>query len=223
MKGRLDHSNAWKIITAFVIAAAYACFPMTASAETAEEYYLKGQQAVSPGEAISYFDQAIKTDPEFAPAYHDRGVAYQRLGEIRKAVRDFDEALRLSDQNVSAYYNRGVCYTITKVYKRAIADYEKAVELAPEDPRAYNNLAWIYSASEDMKFRDPKLAVEYAEKAVELSGESNAAFMDTLAQAYFAAGRTEDAVTWAEKAVTLQPDDKKYSERLAKYRKALGS
>jgi Flp pilus assembly protein TadD len=210
-------------VAALVLVAASLSLPASVLAETAEEYYILGRQAVSPGEAISYFDQAVRTDPEFAPAYHDRGVAYQQLGEIRKAVRDFDEALRLSDQNVSAYYNRGVCYTITKVYKRAIADYEKAIELAPEDPRPYNNLAYIYAVSEDMKFRDPKLAVEYAEKAVELSGESNAAYMDTLAQAYFTAGKTQEAVEWAEKATTLQPDERRYEERLREYRKALGS
>ena len=188
-------------------------------AAMAEEAYKLGVEAISPGEAVSYFDQAIRADPNFGPAYHDRGVAYQKMGEMEKAIRDFNEALRISDQNVSAYYNRGVCYTITRLYKRAIADFQKVIELTPEDPRAYNNLAWIYAISKVKKFRNPQLAVENARKAVELTNEGYAAYVDTLAEAYYAAGDVENAVTWAQKATYLEPENKTYKDHLEKFRK----
>ncbi|MBI4775309.1 MAG: tetratricopeptide repeat protein [Deltaproteobacteria bacterium] len=168
---------------------------------------------------MSYFDQAIRENPEFGAAYHDRGVAYQKMGEMEKAIRDFDEAIRISDQNVSAYYNRGVCYTITRVYKRAIADFQKVIELAPEDPRAYNNLAWIYAVSNVKKFRNPELAVENARKAVELTKGGYAAYVDTLAESYYAAGDIENAQVWAEKAISLEPQNKTYKDHLERFRK----
>jgi len=193
--------------------------PADGMAITAEEAYKLGMEAVSPGEAVSYFDQAIREDPEFGPAYHDRGVAYQKMGEMEKAIRDFGEAIRISDQNVSAYYNRGVCYTITRLYKRAIADYQRVIELAPKDPRAYNNLAWIYAVSKVKKFRNPELAIEHARKAVELTNENHAAYVDTLAESYYAAGDTENAVKWAQKAISLEPGNKTYKDHLERFRK----
>ncbi len=190
-------------------------------AETAHDYYLMGKEAVSPGEAVSYFDQAVRMDPSFAPAYHDRGIAFQKLGEIRKAIRDFDETIRLHPDNASAYYNRGVCYTLTRVYKRAIDDYKTAIELAPEEAQAYNNLAWIYATVQDSSFRNPEQAIQYAGRAVELSRERNASFMDTLAESYYAAGRYAEAVEWGEKALSLEPDSETLKNHLKRFRNAL--
>ena len=45
--------------------------------------------------AISAFTEAIRLDPNFAPAYDDRGMAYAKQGNLDKASADFATAKRL--------------------------------------------------------------------------------------------------------------------------------
>ena len=34
-------------------------------------------------------------DPQYAKAYNNRGIAYQKLGQTKRANQDYDEAIRL--------------------------------------------------------------------------------------------------------------------------------
>ena len=45
--------------------------------------------------AIEDFDEAIRLDPQFAIAYYNRGVSYQRLGKTKEAERDYAKAREL--------------------------------------------------------------------------------------------------------------------------------
>ena len=58
------------------------------------------------GSAIDDYDEAIRLDPQFASAYYNRGLAYQRLGQSERAIKDFNEAIRLNPQYAAAYNNR---------------------------------------------------------------------------------------------------------------------
>lgn len=46
--------------------------------------------------AIAAFDRAIALNPNLAPAYHGRGLAWEQKGETAKAESDFREAIRLN-------------------------------------------------------------------------------------------------------------------------------
>ena len=70
--------------------------------------------AASPGyakkeydKAIADYDQAIRLDPKYAAAYHNRGLAWYAKKEYDKAIADYDEAIRLDPKYAVAYDNRG--------------------------------------------------------------------------------------------------------------------
>jgi len=86
---------------------------------------------------------------------------------------------------------------------RAIEHYQEALNLLPDQPPVLNNLAWLLATGSDAKFRDGKRAVHLAEHACELTHYQNAILVGTLAAAYAEAGRFDDAVETAEKAITL--------------------
>jgi tetratricopeptide (TPR) repeat protein len=50
---------------------------------------------------------------------------------------------------------------------------------------------------------DPIRAVSLAQQACKLTGNKSAAYLDTLAVAYAAAGRFDDAIAAAQKAIAL--------------------
>jgi cytochrome c-type biogenesis protein CcmH/NrfG len=85
----------------------------------------------------------------------------------------------------------------------AVGDFRKALELLPESVPVANNLAWILATSSDTALRDGEEAVRLAEQASKGTDGNNLGILDTLAAAYAEAGRFDEAVETAEKAVDL--------------------
>ena len=91
-------------------------------------------------DAIAHFTEAIKLGPEFAEAYHQRGLTYTKQRDFDRAIADFSEAIELERNNALFYYNRGLAYTKQRDFDRAIVDLNKAIELKHDYAEAYNNL-----------------------------------------------------------------------------------
>ena len=56
--------------------------------------------------AIQDYDQSIKLNPNYARAFNNRGVAYQKKGEYDRAIKDFDESIKLNPDYGNAFANR---------------------------------------------------------------------------------------------------------------------
>ena len=55
-------------------------------------------QTEKDSEALQEFNLVIENNPELAPAYADRGILYDRMGEHRKALADYRKALELDKE-----------------------------------------------------------------------------------------------------------------------------
>ena len=69
--------------------------------------------------------------------------------------------------------------------------------------KTLNNLAWLLATCPDAHLRDGVQAVQYAERACELTHSGVTILVGTLAAAYAEAGRFEEAVATAQKACAL--------------------
>ena len=78
-----------------------------------------------------------------------------------------------------------------------------ALRLAPAAPGLRNELAWMLATSGDPRIRQPEEAVGLAESLVRDAERSDPNSLDTLAAAYAAAGRFDEAVRAASQAVEL--------------------
>ena len=67
----------------------------------------------------------------------------------------------------------------------------------------FNNLAWLLATGSNISAKDADKAIELAEKACKLTEYKNPQCLDTLAVAYASAGRFDDAVKTAEKALNI--------------------
>jgi spermidine synthase len=83
----------------------------------------------------------------------------------------------------------------------AVAVLRGAVEQMPKNATLANDLAWRLATSSVEEIRNGAEAVEYAEAAERLTGGQDINVLDTLAVAYAAAGRFEDAVAAADRAI----------------------
>ncbi|MFZ1985337.1 MAG: M48 family metalloprotease [Desulfatitalea sp.] len=101
----------------------------------------------------------------------------------------------------------------------AIRAYDKALALNPNEPDIMNNLAWLLATRTDPGFGDPPRALILAQRAIRLKKAPH--IWDTLAEAFYANGRIEEAIQAEEKALSMNPEDRRiYEEQLAKFKKA---
>ena len=134
------------------------------------EFYQRGDYT----KAIDAYSQAIKLNPEFAPAYCNRGQAKfnllafgpvprtflesdfdwinyvnSPLPDFQEVMTDYDKAIELDTEYIDAYFFRGFAKHQLKDYKGAIPDYEKVIELNPQYPGASHNLDIARQESRD--------------------------------------------------------------------------
>jgi protein O-mannosyl-transferase len=88
-------------------------------------------------------------------------------------------------------------------FPEAVAQYRAALQLNPEAPDLLNNLAWLLATCPDDRARNGAQAVQYAERACELTQHRQAVTLGTLAAAYAEGERFDDAVATAQKACDL--------------------
>jgi tetratricopeptide (TPR) repeat protein len=115
-------------------------------------YYDSGKASLGKRDydnAISDYNESIRLDPNYAPAYNDREDAYYHLGNFDKAISDYSDAIRLNRNLASAYlahayYNRGLAYAKKGNFDNAISDYNEAIRL-DNSSLAYNNRGIAYA------------------------------------------------------------------------------
>jgi len=83
--------------------------------------------------AIFMFSQQIKTHPDEALNYLNRGAIYATLGYYPDAIDDYNKALKIDSLFPEAYYNRGLAKARFGFTKHACIDIKKAAELGMQD------------------------------------------------------------------------------------------
>jgi tetratricopeptide (TPR) repeat protein len=123
------------------------------------------------------------------------------LRHWRNSVALFEHALAVTRDNHIAHAQLGAAYAERGRIADTIRHYREAVRIRPHFEVALNNLAWLLATVRDPSLRDPELAVTLAERAVALTPIPDPAVLDTLAAAYAAAGRYDDALRAGERAL----------------------
>jgi TolB-like protein/predicted Zn-dependent protease len=144
------------------------------------ESYLKGRFArgntrAEREKSVAYFEDAIRKDPTFAPAYVGLAGAYSSLATVFGGSRPDEQR------------------------PKAVSAARMALQLDPNLPEAHAVLAGLYM--EQYQWREAE--AEY-KRALELK-PSDAAAHFGYASWLLCQGRTEEALSWARRARELDP------------------
>ncbi len=91
-------------------------------------------QMLLPEFALAGYDQAIKLNPKFYPAWYARGLLLLRMkGDNQEAFQSFDKVTQIQPNFYPAWRGRGSALSKLKQYKEALKSYNKALQLNPDD------------------------------------------------------------------------------------------
>ena len=182
----------------------------------AEIYYEQGRYP----EALSDYDEAIRLQDDDAGYYTGRAHTYFQTGKLEKALADYNQAVKLDPESPDRLTNRGDCYRSLGDWDRAANDFRQAIELDDQFGRAFQSAAWMMATCPAEEYRNPKLSLRAAQKAIELDGDADYIYVDTLAAAWANAGQFDKAQDAMRRALVLAPAENKSAleKRLGLYK-----
>lgn len=172
-------------------------------------------------DAVRDYTQVLQLRGDDAESYSARAFANVQRGRLDAALADIDMVVQLQPDHAVAYADRAGIHAAMGHWQRAANDYREAIRLDDTLGQAYHGAAWLMATCPDPGFRDPELALRAAQRAIQLDGSDNYAYLDTLAAAQAAAGQYEQARKSVAEAIHAAPQEAadELRVRLATYEK----
>ncbi len=161
--------------------------------------------------ALRYFEKAVESEPEYAPAHAGMALAYiagsgwvqlwPPLEGVPKGKAFAQKAIQLDPALVDAYVARGIAReNFDWDWAGAEKDFQKALELNPNSILALDSYGFLLY----VRGRHNE-ATALLKKALELDPLEPMLHND-LGFAYLATGRTDRAIAYFQRALELNPD-----------------
>jgi tetratricopeptide (TPR) repeat protein len=129
-------------------------------------------------------------------------AVYASAGRFSEAADIFEISLKLDPNSASLRNGLGNALLSEGKFKEAISQIRRSLEIEPNNPDTKNSLAWILATCPDANMRNPGEAIRLAQEACAATNYAEASKLDTLAAAYASAGRFDEAIETAEKALS---------------------
>jgi serine/threonine-protein kinase len=172
-------------------------------------FYFARRNVEDYRKAISFFDEAIRIDPDYALAYAERAEAWTFIGDLNPehkkeawaaAKRDAEKAVAVGPNLAEAHAALGwVRFFSEWKFAEGLAELKRARELAPANPTANDLLARVL-----IYVNQIAEAEKLARQAIELDPLAYLA-RGNLARILLAEGKLEEADAEARKSAELQP------------------
>jgi len=157
-------------------------------------------------EAFELLTESLRIRPDQTNAHNRLAWLLYQEGKTAEAIVHYIKSLRVKHNQPKIHNLLAELLLIQGNIEEAIGHWKRAIHFQPDLSEALNNLAWIMAAHEDDKLRNPSEALQYAQKACELSEFKDPDLLDTLSAAYAAVGKFEEAIETAERALKLYMD-----------------
>ncbi len=151
-------------------------------------------------EALTFYNEAIHANPNYAPSYLGKARANLGINPRRNVIADLNKAIDVDTNYFEAYLERALYYLQRADYDSALADVEAADAIHPGSPQIKITLARVLMAK-----GENEAALEAAIQANQLDITMLEGYL-VLGLAYRANGQMEKAVETLEIYAAYQPD-----------------
>ena len=186
------------------------------------DYFLRGMasfhqwNAEASNDALRHFNKAIALDPEFATAYGMAAWCYVwRIvyGWMLNSKQEYADAVRLArraielgpDDAVALGCGGWVLAYVGRELDTGAIFVDRARALNPSHAPTWYFSGWI-----SVFLGDPEAAIPHFEQVMRLSPRDPLTFhtLNGIAWSHFFAGRSDEALAWAERALRENPNCK---------------
>ena len=182
--------------------------PSVARAEALSKRGIAAYDAGQFADALRYFDEAYRLDPNDASILMLRGGTYKELGRCKEAIADFD-AFEKQHNHIADYLlmgdvfrDRAYCRMQLKDYEAAAGDLEEQVRFKPDDDWAWATLGRAYSFLK--RHEESEAALK---RAIKLNPDDPYANYQ-LGLVYMGTLRSREAIPYLQTTVRLEPGNK---------------
>ena len=147
---------------------------------------------------IKLWSFVIEREPTRVPfAYLLRGRAFEKDGEVEKAVADYTKAIALNPRFTEAYNNLGMIYGKARIYDQAIEIFSRSISLDPSRATSFNNRGRTY-----VYLGQYEKALEDLNRAIALDHDFDVAYINR-GELYYRTGKMARASEDFRKACDL--------------------
>ena len=150
-------------------------------------------------EAIPFFQEALRLNPDHLVALDNLGNAYRQQKQWEEARNVFTRALKVNPQDPEANYSLGMIFAQTNDNERAYEYLQRALKFRPDYPEALNNLGILYLRTQR---RDQ--AVASFEECIRVAPAFDQSYLN-LARVYAVEGEPEKARTMLQDLLKQHP------------------
>jgi tetratricopeptide (TPR) repeat protein len=182
-----------------------------------EELEARGDQLRADrfyGDAIDFYQAALKKQPKRAMLWNKIGLAELRLNRFEEAKKSFEKAAKMDRNLADAVGNLGATYYLQKEFGKSIKASRKAIKMRPDVASFHNNLANAYFSRKEYdkaveEFAralqlDPDILERRANTGIQaqvIGAEDRARYDYELARVYARAGNLDRALHYLKKAM----------------------
>ena len=150
-----------------------------------------------PDKAEAAYDEALRLQPWFVPAYINFAHFYQNAGNERKAYEILQKGLENVKENPALLHALGLWYVRRKAPEKALDSLRKAARLAPENAR----FQYVYAVARSAT--DLPGAIRVLEASLQ-KHSGDIMTLDALAYYYDALGQSVTAKQYRQRADALR-------------------
>jgi Flp pilus assembly protein TadD len=162
-----------------------------------------GDQSAAAGrvaDASAQYERALALDPRRPHARAGHGIALLRRGQFDEAAAELRAALDAGIDDPEVPNSLAFALGRTGRPAEAVAVLERALARHPDDINLVHNLARLLATAQDVRVRNGAAALRLAQEVRDRTGGRDPRAIDTLAAAYAAVGRFEEARATAMQA-----------------------
>lgn len=177
--------------------------------KNAMAHYNLGNALLQVGQmeaASSQLQQALKLGLADGNTFFNLGNGFLQAGRVDEAISWYQQALAMDSNNAAVHGNLANALLREGRVDEAIAQYEAALKIQPDNAMFQNNLArigWALATSPNAAVRNGAKARELAQRANNLTGDSNPVILRVLAAANAETGDFPGAIEAGQQALAL--------------------
>ena len=151
--------------------------------------------------ATSYYEKALKFDPNFYLAYFQLGVLQKKQGQSQAAISSLNKVLEIKPDHDKTWFTLGTAYETDGKLDMAVEHYQKAIDINPGYTKAYGNMGKILTEKQEYK-----KAEDILKTVMQIDSDYADGYM-RLGLLYIEQEKFQEATDNLEKSVAIDKND----------------